>query len=394
MPVRPFRSFPSRLTSSLLSFARRRRVIFSLLTVSALAASYVLVTLVPYLRANTGDTMQTKVAAWARDHRLGAVVDWAEQVKYSDAPSGGPASDLDVLGGSSVSTVPPSSTPTTTLPPYRPADLTPQFDTPLKGEGVWRAAREVNGVTAVWTTGIRPLRDSGSVTASFAIIDQSVTQAALFNGPETPGGSGWRRGRRIDTDLLPFTIAAFNGGFRKEHTKGGYFNEGREVWPLVDGAASLVIRADGTVDIGKWGRDYASTDGLRAVRQNLLLFVDGGKAMAKERDWSWGAWKDGNLYIMRSAACVRTDGKLMFAMAGDISAAQFSNVLAQASCDRAIQLDVNYAWPKFYTFEAGVPTKLDRRVSARTDLYISGALKDFVAFFERDVPTELAEKLR
>ena len=36
---------------------------------------------------------------------------------------------------------------------------------------------------------------------------------------------------------------------------GGYYTQGRTIDPLRRGAASLVIYADGSVDVGAWGSD-------------------------------------------------------------------------------------------------------------------------------------------
>ena len=70
-------------------------------------------------------------------------------------------------------------------------------------------------------------------------------RAGLFNGSELPGGS-WARGDRIPGELYPAAVAAFNGGFRFEHIKGGYYTEGRMVKPLRDGDATLADLAKRT----------------------------------------------------------------------------------------------------------------------------------------------------
>jgi len=45
-------------------------------------------------------------------------------------------------------------------------------------------------------------------------------------------------------------VAAFNGGFVMNVAKGGYYTEGRVVDPLRTGAASFVIYANGSVNVG------------------------------------------------------------------------------------------------------------------------------------------------
>jgi len=50
--------------------------------------------------------------------------------------------------------------------------------------------------------------------------------------------------------------------------------------PLRPGAASLVIYRDGSSTVAKWGRDAKLSSNVVAVRQNLDLLVDNGKAVA------------------------------------------------------------------------------------------------------------------
>jgi hypothetical protein len=74
---------------------------------------------------------------------------------------------------------------------------------------------------------------------------------------------------------------AFNGGFRLKDSAGGFYSEGQTARPLVDGVASLVIRTDGTVDVGVWRRDDQIGNTIVAVRQNLAA-----TAAVTERDSS------------------------------------------------------------------------------------------------------------
>jgi hypothetical protein len=46
---------------------------------------------------------------------------------------------------------------------------------------------------------------------------------------------------------------------------------------LVDGAASLVLRTDGTADVGAWNRDVRMGPDVASVRQNLLPLVADGQ---------------------------------------------------------------------------------------------------------------------
>jgi hypothetical protein len=350
---------------------------------STAALLYSVVTFIPYARAATGEDTSTRVATWARDHYLGHVVDWAEQRMFSSPPANSPALRLEV-------SVPSNDTvPITAIPPYEPVRIVPVVFPELKNEGVWRAIATASGNTEVWTTGDRPLAKHSAVLASYAVIDQDRTRAELYNGPEIPGGSGWVKYRKVPASSYESLVATFNGGFRLEHSMGGYYTEGRLVQKLRVGAATLAIDSDGKVHVGKLGRDIKFSvdkpNGYVSLRQNINLLVDAHRNVVGKNGWQFGAWSDGNLFIMRSSICERRDGKLMYAIVGKADATQLADVLVRAGCERAMELDVNSAWPKFMSYSGGVPHKLDRRSTGRDDLYLHGSSKEFVALFRRDI---------
>ena len=82
--------------------------------------------------------------------------------------------------------------------------------------------------------------------------------------------------------------------------------------PLVGGVASLVIHTDGTVAVGQWGRDLNLAPDVVAVRQNLVLLVDGRAATAAaNRPYpAWGVTPDGSSKVWRSAVGVDGGGNI------------------------------------------------------------------------------------
>ena len=85
-------------------------------------------------------------------------------------------------------------------------------------------------------------------------------------------------------------VAAFNGGFMMPAAGGGYYTQGRTIDPLRRGAASLVIYADGSVDVGAWGSDVRMTPNVVGVRQNLVPLVAGGRPTPQAASSDWQAW--------------------------------------------------------------------------------------------------------
>src|SRR5438094_7097377 len=124
---------------------------------------------------------------------------------------------------------------------------------------------------------------------------------------------------------------------------GGYYTDGQMVKPLRDGAASLVILQDGTVNIGMWGRDFAMDPRIKTVRQNLDLMVDGGQAVPgldSDSNNKWGATLGNKVFVWRSAVGVDANGGLIFVGGNGLNAKTLVDVLVRAGAvcarDRAI----------------------------------------------------------
>ncbi|HEY4331659.1 MAG TPA: phosphodiester glycosidase family protein [Ilumatobacteraceae bacterium] len=386
-----------------------------------------------YVLKDNGDTTSGKMATWARDHHLGGEVDWLEAHIYDTPPSAKPAKQLalampglvppvvlattstaPVITAATSLTAEPASTTTTvlsggTIPtiavatsvsdptattvalpaPIPPSPIAPLIAPALQDEGQWVPIARADGEDAIWATSVRPLPDAGSVVASIAEIDQTYIRAGLFNGSEEPGGA-WKRGNRVPDSLQPALLAAFNGGFRFEHMKGGYETEGVVVKPLRNGDATLAIGKDGKLVLGQLDRDLFDDGSWLSLRQNLILIVDGGKSQVQEGInegvW-WGADYGKEVYVPRSAVCQMPDGRLAYVLVAPVDAFQLAQALINIGCTKAIQLDINGTWPAFFTFGPDkhgglVGHPLDTRMGGNPYRYVSGSSKEFFAFFD------------
>jgi len=136
-------------------------------------------------------------------------------------------------------------------PPLRaPTALRPFAGTPAyAGQGVWRpAGRLVAGQPAVYETLLVP--PGGTHRAGIAWLDMSLLSARLYSGSVSPGGGPYKYTAPVTPTAASSLVAAFNGGFKMADAHGGYYTEGRLIRPLVRGAASLVIYANGSVTVG------------------------------------------------------------------------------------------------------------------------------------------------
>ena len=345
------------------------------------------------------DPAGTKFVEWVRDHGGGGAVNRIESWWYTNhqPPRGGtPRGGIPKVAAPR--TVPTSrgsgtahTTTTTPTLPIVPSPVASVVAHPLPNEGVWQpTGKLVNGAAAVYQTFVRPDDVHTSLLAGAVWMDQRRLRTVLFNGIDVPGGGPWQRGAAVAPADDASLVAAFNGGFRLDASRGGYLTEGKVVRPLVPGRASFVIHDDGTATVGQWDRDVALTPGVVSVRQNLDLIVDGGAPVPglRQNDTSrWGATLGGEIFVWRSGVGVDAGGNLVY-VAGQLDIVSLANVLARAGAVRAMELDINSGWVSAYVYEGTTPqdihgVKLLGAIQRPPNRYLQTGSRDFFALFAR-----------
>jgi len=251
------------------------------------------------------------------------------------------------------------------LAPPRP--LRPFLPSAARDQGVWHAAgRRVNGHAAVYETTLVP--PGGTQAAGLAWMDTRLLAARLYSGSESPGGGPYRFTAPIQPAQARTLVAAFNGGFKMNAAEGGYYTEHRMIYPLREGAASLVIYRGGAVNVGPWGGALHMTRNVVAVRQNLVPLVAGGRPtpLAGTSDWTlWGytcglssCSGPGVEQQWRSAVGVTGDRALVYVQGPSLSPLQLAQLLVRAGVVRGMELDINPDWPIFATYRPATPNGL------------------------------------
>jgi len=241
---------------------------------------------------------------------------------------------------------------------------------------------------------MRPDPVHTSLVTGVARMDTSKVKAVMYQGDQEPGKGPWANQAPLPVDQRGQLVAAFNSGFRLEHSKGGYFAEGRTVRDLVDGGASLVIKNDGRTYIGMWGRDYTMAPDVVAVRQNLSLIVDNGApADGLEHDVlnQWGFTVKNELLVWRSGVGMTADGALLYAAGPGLSVKSLADVLVAAGAVRAMEMDINPDWTNFFVYDAAdaakpqdvTSTKLLPSMQPAADRYFKPSSRDFIAVYLR-----------
>ena len=280
------------------------------------------------------------------------------------------------------------ATTATSRPP--PASLTPlAAPAALKAfnpgapatDGVWHAAgRLVAGHPAVYETTLQP--PGSTLEAGVAWMDTNLLSARLYSGSASPGGGPWKYTAPISASAARTLVVAFNGGFKFPASDGGYYSEGRTVYPLKFGAASLVIYRNGDATVGEWGRDVSMTPDVVAVRQNLTLLVDGGQPVAglNPADTSvWGSTLGGIPNVWRSGVGVTADGALVYVTGPSLTIVQLADLLVRAGAIRAMTLDMNPDWTVLATFDPSSATGMATPQNGQN--LISGMVQGPATFF-------------
>jgi hypothetical protein len=340
------------------------------------------------------DSLGIRTTEWVRDHGGRGLVAWAENAWYSHHPP--PKGGLPSASALPVVTAPPLHSVTVPLAD-KPTNVRIIAPAPLPNEGVWQPTGRTgaDGLPLLYTTFIRPDAIHTSLVTGLAWMDPKRLRFDLYSGDQQPGGPGWQLEAPLPFNVRPSAVAAFNSGFKLQDSRGGYVAEGRQApgHPLVNGLASLIIRSDGTPTVGMWGRDAVAGPGIRAVRQNLNLLIDGGVenpdvTRNSLAEWGWTV-KNATL-VWRSGVGVDARGHVIYAAGNGLSVKSLADVLLAAGAVRAMELDINSEWVDFfsYTADAAVPggavgSRLIPDMRASPDKYFQPSERDFIAAFAR-----------
>lgn len=395
-------SVPSRPPRKNARRRRHRRISLIVLLCLAIPVAW---SISDALLAPGSDSTAARIAEWGRGHGLGVAVDWLEQVQYASNPpvlGGVPAGGIPRLGTSAPqrsrapSRLPSADAPspgrsTTTHVLAPPAPLASQLQPALPGEGQWQTLVSVHGHPAIRAAFLRPDSQHTSYLAGIAQMDQTFVRLVLHPGLNQPGGSGWSQASRIPTKGAANLLATFNSGFRLNDARGGYWQNGRLAGQLRNGAASLVVLADGRVDVRAWTHGNAVPPGIVAVRQNLDLLINAGtisNTINSQDTRTWGRTVGNAAFVWRSGLGIRADGSLVSVVGPALSVSSLAHLLQTAGAVRAMELDINRDWTSYMTYTHSatgqlVPHLLTSDQHPDPYRYLRPSSRDFLAVYAR-----------
>jgi len=230
--------------------------------------------------------------------------------------------------------------------------------------------------------------DGAGDVAAIAWFRASRTQVALYPGTRNPGYTPyWRGPESVPSSGLTNLVATFNSGFYLKDAPGGFFAHATLYSPMVRGLATFLSYRDGRVDTVRWTGGRAPGPGIAVARQNLLLLVNHGHvAPGVNVSFAWGVTLGGVPAVWRSAMGVDRNGNLLYVAAPAQTAPSLARILVHAGAVRAMELDINPAWPILATFGrpgAGAPNLFVPNPNQTATRFLTPNIKDFFAVYLR-----------
>jgi hypothetical protein len=248
----------------------------------------------------------------------------------------------------------------------------PSYEPPFprvaaEGDGQWVAMADPgapDAPAAMWKSLVHPDPKRSWAAVAIVAIDLSRIDLHVMAGTVEPYNDKIPRDRRpgiIPTDRQPDLLAVFNGGFKKTHGHYGMMVDGTTFVAPRDVACTVGFYKDGSLRIGTWTQIKDGEAQMRAYRQTPPCLVEDGsthQALGEEYNRDWGAAVGGETVIRRSAIGIDEGGRTLFYGLGDsVTAKSLARAMQAAGARSAAQLDVNYSYPRFLSYERPSPTE-------------------------------------
>ena len=274
-----------------------------------------------------------------------------------DAASATPAV-APVESGAPADAAPPSAA----FQPVNPGPALKEWSAP--GDGEWLGItdpRHADEPPRMFKTLLHP--DKGRSWAEVFVVAIDLKQVQLYPvvgtqepQPDSDEAKQYVRQGKIPADRQATLIAAFNGGFMTEHGGYGMKLEGVTIAKPKPRACAIALYKDESLRIGSWQALGSTESDMVWFRQTPECMWEDDKLHAGLQAGAglkkWGATVDGETVIRRSAIGLNADRSVLYvAITNHTSARVLADGLHHAGATDIAQLDVNWSYPKFVTFE-------------------------------------------
>jgi hypothetical protein len=279
---------------------------------------------------------------------------------------------------------------------FEPSGIGPFPDSfASEGDGVWvpmRDARRPQEAPRLFKTLLHP--DKSRSWAELFVVAVDLRSVEImpvlgYQEPRTtkPEAEGYLRRAKIPEEHWGALLGAFNGGFMAEHGGYGFAYDGIVFLDPRDDACTLARFRDGSVEVQSWTGLSGRVSEMIWYRQAPACMVERGEMhplIKVHQSRKWGATLDGETVIRRSAVGVSADGKVFYVgITNHTTAKVLAAGMHHAGAHNVAQMDVNWSYPKFVTYEndkKGVlrPVALAEGFEFSQDLYLrERSMRDF-----------------
>jgi hypothetical protein len=261
------------------------------------------------------------------------------------------------------SAAPPGRAPDPSVfSPVNPGPALKDWSAP--GDGEWVGIKDVrhpDESPRMYKTLLHP--DKGRSWAEVFVVAIDLKQVELYPvlgtqepQPDSDEAKKYVREGRIPATKQATLIAAFNGGFMTEHGGYGMKLDGVTIAKPKARACTIAFYKDDSMRIASWPALSPSETDMLWFRQTPECMWENGKLHAGLEAGSglkkWGSTVDGETVIRRSGIGLNPDRSVLYvAITNHTSARVLADGLHHAGASDVAQLDVNWSYPKFVTFE-------------------------------------------
>lgn len=232
-----------------------------------------------------------------------------------------------------------------------------------EGDGLWVPMidpRRPSEVPRLYKTLLHP--DKSRSWAELFVVAVDLQQVEVipvigYQEPRTdkPGAAEYKRFAKIPEEHYGALLGAFNGGFMAEHGGYGFAFDGVVFLDPKEQACSWVRYADGTFAVGTWSNLSSTVNEMVWFRQAPSCMYENGEmnpSLKHHQSRKWGATLDGNTVIRRSAVGLSADRKILYVgITNHTTAKVLAAGMHHVGAVDVAQMDVNWSYPKFVTYE-------------------------------------------
>lgn len=251
------------------------------------------------------------------------------------------------------------------LPPFRLRSVGPvhkEWSAP--GDGEWLPIVDPDrpdDPTTLLKTLLHPDKTRSWAEVFVVAIDLRRVRLHLVPGTKEPQATEDEALSMVRPGVIPAdhrerALAAFNGGFKTEHGQYGMFTDGKLLVKPKPGVCAIAAYADDTMRIATWDKLADGAGGMVFWRETPVCMYEDDVLHWRLADPNlakkWGATLDGETVIRRSAIGIDRTGSVLFvSISNHTTARVIADGMHHAGAVTVAQLDVNFSYPKFVTFE-------------------------------------------